>query len=429
MNRETRLEGSDRLDGPGAEDRDPDLDGVVSLVPGRDDAASASGVVPVQPASWGAFVAVGAVVAVGQCSPMLVTAALSLYLHALGAATDRVGVEISTASVVAMVCTLSVGPLINRWGAKRLLLAGTGAYLIAALGLLALPTEPAVVAFRALQGVGAALILPSSLTLAPRLVPLKPGTAIGVIGTLYTLSIAVGPPTGLWLYAHGGPVALFLPAAACAAAGMGLSALLPASRRAPATRQGLGFDSRWTPQLVAGALGNAYFGAIVAYLPLVLAYPGAPNAGIFFTADALGVLAFRLPSGMLVDRSGPRPAEFVGIILTLAGLGALFVPASPLTLIAAGVGTGVGAGLFGSAVLVALTNLSDEHNRGTAMALSSAGFNVGTFVGGSLAGVMMAISGFDAVLAFGLITTGLALPLVLPVRRKRPLESGGPAKE
>jgi MFS family permease len=369
-------------------------------------------------ASWVAFLVLGAAVAIGQGSTTLGSAALSLYLRSLGAATSRIGLEVSASSVVAMVCTLGVGPFINRWGARRLLLAGMAAYLAAALGLLLVPSEGVATAFRALQGVGPALVLPSALTLAPELVPLGPGMAIGALGSLYTLATAIGPPLGLWLYAHGGREGLFLPAAGCAVVGFAIGTLLPPSRRAASGASGFGYERRWTPELIANALCNAYFGGIAAYLPLVLAHPGAPNAGIFFAADAVGVLLLRVPSGILVDRYGPRPSEVIGTLLTLGGIGALFLPPSVLTLIAAGAGTGTGAGLFISAVLVSLSGQSGEHNRGTAMALGSAAFNVGMFAGGALSGVVIGPGGFDAVLALGLASTALSLPLVLVRRGK-----------
>jgi MFS family permease len=364
-------------------------------------------------AVWGMLLAVGLAITIGQFSTALVVAPLSLYLRSLGVPAGRIGFEVGASSVLATVATLGVGPLINRWGPKSLLLAGMGAYLLAALGLLAAPSELAATSFRALQGVGMGLILPSALTLVPRFMPRRPGTAIGFAGSLSTLATAAGPPLGLLLYAHGGRIGLFAPAAACAALGIGLCALLPGTER-PATRYtGFGFERRWTLELLANALCNAYFGGIAAYLPLVLAHPSAPNAGIFFTADALGVLLLRVPTGILVDGSGPRLAEIVGVATTLAGIGALFLPASTLTLIAAGAGTGVGAGLFISAVYVSLTQRSGEHNRGTAMALGSASFNVGIFAGAALSGVLVGPGGFDAVLVLGLVTTLAGLPLVV----------------
>jgi MFS family permease len=371
-------------------------------------------------ASWGAFALIGFSIAIGQGSTALVTAALSLYLRQLGAPTDRIGLEVTMTGVVVTICTIAVGPFIGRIGAKRLLLTGMAAYLVAALGMLLFPSEAAVALFRALQGVGAGLALPSALTLAPRIIPARQGTALGMMSALFTVASAVGPPLGLWLFTQGGPARLFIPAAACALVGIGLGLALPSVPRATGGWRGFGYDRRWTPELVANVLGNAYFGGIAAYLPLLLARTGGPNAGIFFTADALGVLILRVPSGMIVDRSGPRMAEALGIVLTLLGVGALFLPASIVTLALAGAGTGTGAGLLITAVLVSLTGRSDEHNRGTAMGLSTAAYNVGIFLGGAIAGPVASVAGFHGVLGVGLIATALALPIVLVAHARVP---------
>jgi MFS family permease len=298
------------------------------------------------------------------------------------------------------------------------MLGGVVCYLLAALGMLLVPAEGIVAVCRALQGLGLALVYPSLLTMAPRLVPLGPGAALGLTASFNTVAMAVAPPIGLWLYGQGGAPALFGPAAACAAAGLGVVFALPTVPRPAAPARGLGYDRRWTASLLANAFCGAYFGGVVAYLPLALARVGGPNAGIFFTADALSVLLLRTPTGALVDRSGPRILQLAGVIVTLAGLGALSLPPSLPTLVAAGACTGGGAGLFISALLVTLTKRSGDHNRGTAMALSSASLNVGMFACAALSGLVYGAGGFGAVLLLGAATTVAAFPCVLADRAR-----------
>jgi MFS family permease len=364
-------------------------------------------------ASWAAFAAAATILIVAQGSLYLVAAALPLYLHHLGAATAHIGTEVGAGNLAGVACTIAAGPLINRWGPHRLLLAGVACYLVAASAMLALPSEATVTAARALQGVGVALVVPSALTMAPGLLPMGRGAALGTVAALNNLGLAIGPPLGLWLYATGGARALLLPAIACAVVGLGAALALPRAPRSGVPARGFGYDRGWTLALLANALIVAYFGGIIAYLPLVLARLRGPNAGIFFTADAVGVLLLRVPSGALVDRYGPRLPQLVGIALTLAGIGALFLPYSALTLVLAGAGTGVGAGLFITAVLVTLHQRSGDHNRGTAMALMLASFNAGIFGGAAVSGLLIGPGGFASVLLLGLATTIAGLPVVL----------------
>jgi DHA1 family bicyclomycin/chloramphenicol resistance-like MFS transporter len=375
---------------------------------------------PVSTASWQAFALVATALMIGQGSLSLVAAPLPLYLARLGVGTTRIGTEVSASNLVAVACTLLVGPVINRLGPHRLMRTGMGFYLVAALGLLLLPSELAVVACRALQGCGSALVMPSALTMAPRIVPLRAGTALGAIGSLNNLAMAICPPVGLWLYERGGAGGLFLPAAICAAFGLAFGFLIPKLPRTATPVRGFGYDRNWTAVLVGNTLFLAYFGGIAAYLALSLAHPGAPNAGLFFTADAIGVALLRTPSGVLVDRYGPRPAQALGVAITLVGLGALAVTTSTLTLILAGVATGVGAGFFIAGVLVTLAKRSGDHNRGTAMAMSAASLNVGLLAGSALSGPLYAAHGFGAVLLLGTVTTLAVLPLILVDREPAP---------
>lgn len=93
-------------------------------------------------------------------------------------------------------------------------------------------------------------------------------------------------------------------------------------------------------------------------MPLLLAQIHGPNAGVFFTADAVGVLLLRVPSGMLADRTRPAVPMLLGALITLGGLAAFAPRMSLRWLILAGVGTGVGAGLFANGVLTEMLALS-----------------------------------------------------------------------
>jgi MFS family permease len=177
--------------------------------------------------------------------------------------------------------------------------------------------------------------------------------------------------------------------------------------------RGFGFDRRWIPLLLTNLLGVANFGGIVAYLPLYLQQRHGPNAGIFFTADAVGVLLLRIPTGMIADRYGSLVPIILGLAVTIPGLAALAISPSVAGMIAAGAGTGIGAGLLITGILADLTRASTERNRGTALSLSSASFSAGIFAGSAVSGVLIGPGGFNAILLFGIVTCIAALPLPL----------------
>lgn len=369
-------------------------------------------------ADWPRFFLVCGVVALTQAGYYLTTAALPLYLKDLGAAESRIGAEVGLGSVAGLAVTLVLGPALNRYGPRVFLAGGALFYSVAAIGMLTFQNETAVVTFRALQGMGTGLVLPSAYTLGAELLPGRQVTAIGLLGTLTTAALAAGPPIGLALYTQHGAAWLFLPAAAASVVGLVSTAFIRGGGVSePAS--GFGFDWIWTPSLLTNTLLAVYFGGLLSYLPLYLRELNGPNAGLFFTADACGVLLLRAPAGVLSERFGTTAPKLIGTLLTVPGIAALALPPSLLTLLCAGLLTGIGAGLTVTAVMGDLAMLSEASNRGTAMSLGAASFSAGIFSGGAISGLLVGPGGFDAVLAFGIATTIAAVPFALGLGFRR----------
>jgi len=365
---------------------------------------------------WRTFTLVGVALAVTQLEYYLAAAALPLYLRDLGAAPSRIGFEVGLGSIAGLALTFLVGPALNRYGADRFLRLGGLVYLVAAAGMLVLRHEVPVALFRALQGVGTAILLPSAYTLGAQLIPRRRGAALGIMGSVGSLSLAIGPPIGLALYGAHGATWLLVPAVLASGAGLLATSFVPHAETTHDPARGFGFDRVWAPGLMANMLSSVYFGGIIAYLPLYLRQLHGPNAGIFFTADAVGVLLLRVPTGMLVDRSGSLLPKLIGLVITLAGIGVLVFPPSIPVLIASGACTGIGAGLLITGVMTDLSNLSSEANRGTAMATGGGSLSAAFFLGGTVSGVLIGPGGFNAVLAVGAVSCLLAVPFVLAER-------------
>ncbi len=365
-----------------------------------------------------------------QLSFYLTGSALPLYLRHSGAPVARIGLDVGSGSIAGLMLTLAVGPLLNRRGVRLFMVAGACLYACAGAVMLAFPVEIAITAGKLLQGMGAALVTPSVYAAVPLLAPRATGIAMGLVTTLGSAPLAIGPALGLVLYAHGGPVWLLLPTILLGAGSAIVSWLLRMPKAdevtPPAPSPGFGYDRRWTPALTANMLNGVYFGGIVAYLPLVLARTHGPNAGIFFSADAVGVVLLRFPGGMLADRTRTSTPMLLGLIVTMIGLAAFVPTTNLLWLIAAGAGTGIGAGLFASGLLTEMAGRSTAGNRGTAMSLSVATASLGVFLGGAISGLLIRPTGFSGVIVFGAVAEALGIPLVLlvrPIGRDPPVEA------
>ena len=100
-------------------------------------------------------------------------------------------------SVVFAALLLTAGRLGDRWGRRRLLLAGLGVFVAASV-LAALATDaPALLTARALQGIGGALVLPSTLsTVNATFRGRDRAAAFGIWGAVMSGAAALGPLLG-----------------------------------------------------------------------------------------------------------------------------------------------------------------------------------------------------------------------------------------
>ena len=126
------------------------------------------------------------------------------------------------------------GALGDHFGRKRLLLIGTAIFAVTSLVCALAPSLPVLLAARAAQGVGAALLLPNSLALLNAAFQgEKRGRAVGIWAAAGAAAAAIAPLIGGWLVGSAGWPAIF-----CINLPLALGAILIAARFVEESREG-----------------------------------------------------------------------------------------------------------------------------------------------------------------------------------------------
>ena len=186
---------------------------------------------------------------------------------------------------------VSVGRLGDITGRRRLLLVGIFLFTVASAACGAAPALWLLIAARAAQGLGAAIMMALAVAFVGETVPkARTGSAMGLLGTMSAIGTALGPSLGGLLIAGLGWRAIFF-----VKVPLGILAFLLAHRYLPADRRGpkserAGFDNVGTLLLamtlaayaLAMTMGHGNFGA--RNVTLLLA--AAIGIGLFAFAEA-----------------------------------------------------------------------------------------------------------------------------------------------
>ena len=186
---------------------------------------------------------------------------------------------------------VSVGRIGDVIGRRRMLLAGIFLFTTASLLCGVAPTLWFLIAARAAQGVGAAVMMALTIAMVGETVPKeRTGSAMGLLGTMSAIGTTLGPSLGGLLIASSGWRAIFLVNLPLGFVNFVLAQrYLPADNRKPPTAR-TAFDLTGTVALVltlaayalAMTRGRGRFGAV----NMALLVAAAAGASLFIRAEA-----------------------------------------------------------------------------------------------------------------------------------------------
>ncbi|MET3614654.1 MFS family permease [Rhizobium aquaticum] len=355
----------------------------------------------------------------GSAAPVWVTAALSLsaLLASLGTSIANIALPTLTqafaapfaevqAVVVSYLAALTVsvvvaGRLGDRFGLRRVLLAGLGLFAISSLACAIAPGLVLLIGARVGQGIGAAILMTLAMALMRELASeAQVGRAMGLLGTVSALGTALGPSLGGLLLPLAGWRGIFAVQVPLALIALLLVAiLLPTDAPKPKAKAPSllsVMDRRLLPNLVINVLVAAVMMTTLVVGPFFLALSlglDPASVGLVMTVGPVISILGGVPAGRLVDGWGSGRVLRLG--LGLLFLGTLLLAVLPGFAGVAGYIVAISLLTPGYQLFQAANNtlvLADISKalRGTVSGLLSLSRNAGLIAGASLMGAVFA---------------------------------------
>lgn len=360
----------------------------------------------------------------------IVAAVLPEVADDLGESIGSVGLLASAYALPTAILAPIFGPLSDRRGRRYALLLGLTIFATAAAACVVAPTLPLLLAARAINGVGAAILLPGAFAWAGDLPgEAERGRAMALLSGAFPLSNLLGLPIGALATSLAGwraPFALIALLAVIAMAGVATSRI-PA-RQAPTTatyaqtfRRVLGDRRALLVMSVTLVWFSGAIGLFVYVGEFIHQAFGVPTdqAGLaYLVVGVVGIVAART-SGLVLHRLGPRRTVLTGIALfaSSAFVLPLTTGALPLAIVVMAVWAfGTWFGVPGLQTIIA--GLSSTA-RGTMLAFNGSAINLGGTIGPIVSGRLIETGGFGIAGPWSALLGATAFVIALQVLPRR----------
>jgi DHA2 family methylenomycin A resistance protein-like MFS transporter len=263
-----------------------------------------------------------------QLDVTIVNTALDSIGSSLGGGVSELQWVVSAYTIAFAAFILTAGALGDRIGAKRIFMAGFAIFTVASVGCALSPSAMVLIVARAVQGLGAAILVPNSLALLSHAYPGEKqcGRAVGIWAAGASLALTAGPLVGGGLIALAGWRSIFL-----VNLPIGIAGLLMSWRYASETTRSPQREIDVPGQLAAITALGCLAGAIIEGGTL-----GWSNRFVIAGFAAFVILAILF---VLQERRAPQPmlplslfghrmfalTSLVGFLVNVAFYGLIFV--------------------------------------------------------------------------------------------------------
>ncbi|MFC1586361.1 MFS transporter [Fibrobacterota bacterium] len=359
------------------------------------------------------------------CSPVY-----PLYVAASGGDAATIGWFMGIAPLTAVASRLFIGPLIDTWGAKRILQLGSFFLAVPPLVYLLTVDEGLVGLvwfFRIVHGAGWGAYYTSFFTLAGKLSPeLRRNEALSMYGIASITAAMLGPLTGEWLVNTHGFRPFFALLSGLNFSALALLAFIPSPARETSQSPRQNDTAAWlkTPGLLLFVFTALLFTLAIA-TPRNFMAPFAHSRGIipfapYFTVFSLANIIARLAGGKLGDRLGQEKILIPSCLVYGLGLFSISISHNFSSLMLAGLLCGISNGLAFPAMMALSYKIAAKQHTGKVMALITGMMDAGSGFNAFLLGIMASKTGYGTIFYVPIISIVMvAIILLGQIKRTR----------
>lgn len=347
------------------------------------------------------------------------------YSLAIGSSPFQAGLQNTAFGVTAVLIRFYLGPIMDRYGTKPLMMLGAFTFATTPLLLLLSPAYNLLLAARIYQSLGLAVFLPGMYTLTSGMAPPnRIGTYLGTLRIFFNLGLLAGPATALLIIERFNYNSWFIVSGMSSLLALALLAVV----RAPAVRSGsVKKISSWKHIMEALSVKQIYpiiggiaifafsYSAVISFAAVHIetAAPGTEAAYFFIIFGAAGIAACP-GAGALSDHFGRQRVAWPMLITLGIGVALFYyLPLWPALIFVCAILLGVG--IQGSSLVFAawLIDICKPGLRATTISLQENTIDIFFAVGALAFGLAAQWPGLGpAFLVTGILTVAAVYPLM-----------------
>ena len=348
------------------------------------------------------------------CNLLLST--ISIYAKQITSTDAYAGVMTGAFTLAALFIRIVAGKMLDKIGRRKVLMFGVGITVLSTVAYLLTNNIYIIIFLRVMQGVGFGI---SSTAIATIVTDITPESrmleGIGYSGVGITITTAIGPSIALALVGENYDKfnVLFIVTAAVALFTILLSFKLSykevVSKKEEGTcdGEGISISKIIIPSIVLFIAAVAE-STILAFAALYGIELGFSNIGLFFTINAMGILASRLFINQIVNKLGTNVVVSSGVLIFADSIFGIAVTKTYIMLIIMGFLCGVMVGSLLPIVNLLILDSASKSSRGMANAIYYALIDGGYGIGSIMWGQVVVACGYRWIYAYSSISLVVA---------------------